>query len=434
PKSTQPSRSVRALVVALSLALALPAFAGADRSYTVRSGDTLIRISRRFRVSVDALRRANRLRSDRVREGQSLRIPSRRSRARRRTHHVVRRGQTLSHIARRYRVSVRSLKRANRLRGDTVRVGQELRIPGRRAENPLPRVPTRPLRPDQEQARATAAELGLGATAAARRLLVEAADARWVALARTAPETIPEHAYGVGTPIDAPAPAQAVARDAGGTATEEELALLEAAEEESAASLEENAGADGAPEPAPAAPDEALAASAAEVPEAAPGTLALPLARGHFMRGWGSGAGGYHLAIDMYEPPGSPVRAAERGVVAYASNGVSGYGRFVLVVHPNGTATGYAHLREALVVPGELLARGQVLGRLGNTGLSRGPHLHFMLLSEGTHCDPLPLFRPGLPHRSGRLVPTEPATWREERPEEVRCLPRSARPYGGRRR
>ncbi|MEO0326629.1 MAG: M23 family metallopeptidase [Myxococcota bacterium] len=152
------------------------------------------------------------------------------------------------------------------------------------------------------------------------------------------------------------------------------------------------------------------------------------------MRGWGSGAGGYHLAIDMYEPPGSPVRAAERGVVAYASTGVRGYGRFVLVVHPNGTTTGYAHLREALVVPGELVARGQVLGRLGNTGLSRGPHLHFMLLHEGEHCDPMPLFRPALARRNGWPVGEARARWVEARPAAVRCLPRSARPYGGRRR
>src|SRR5690606_31569504 len=125
-----------------------------------------------------------------------------------------------------------------------------------------------------------------------------------------------------------------------------------------------------------------------------PGTFHHPLEGGHFLRGWGSGAGGYHLALDLYTPPGSPIRAVERGIVAYSGTGVRGYGRFVILVHPSGLVTAYAHNRESLVVAGELVARGQVIARLGNTGISRGPHLHFMLIDDGEHCDALPLLRP----------------------------------------
>ncbi|MCB9618577.1 MAG: LysM peptidoglycan-binding domain-containing protein [Sandaracinus sp.] len=427
---------MRPALLALALAT-LAAFsawsdARADRRYTVREGDTLARISRRFHVSVRDLQRANRLRGENVRAGQSLTIPGPESdgEARRMGYHVVRRGETLSEIAARHRVPMRELKRLNRLRSDTVRVGQRLRVPGRRRENPLPRLEPRPLRPDQELARERGRELGLGTDRVAQNLLKDPVEARWVEAAAAAPSTVPSHAYGVGTPIERDATMEAVL-DA-----EAELGILsedrdgreegEVDEVSEELALEEN---DDSPlEEAPS--EEGSSTPSADAPEG-PGTLHHPLEGGHFLRGWGSGAGGYHLALDLYTPPGTPIRAVERGLVAYAGTGVRGYGRFVIVVHPNGLVSAYAHNREALVVAGELVARGQVIARLGNTGISRGPHLHFMLIDDGEHCDALPLLRPLARFRNGSVVPTTPSAWTTDRPAEVRCLPRSARPHPG---
>ena len=150
-----------------------------------------------------------------------------------------------------------------------------------------------------------------------------------------------------------------------------------------------------------------------------------PVPGGQFIRGWGSGAGGYHLAMDIRGRTGQTIRACERGIVAYAGDEVSGYGNFVMVVHPNGWVTAYAHNRTNLVVAGQTVTRGERLAQLGNTGLSHGPHLHFMLIHNGEHCDPAPLFRPHLGPSH-----TPEAQWRRaRRPDEVQCLPRSARPH-----
>lgn len=424
------------LLIPLAFLLALlPASGMAQRSHRVRSGETLSHIARRHRVSIVELREANNLRGDGVRVGQRLRIPGRnerRSRARRAGDHIVRRGDTLTTIARRYRVDVRSLRRANRLRGDRLRLGQRIRIPGRRRENHLPRVESLSLRPDQEAAAARAQEFGLGTLRAGQNLLKDPPSDAWINLATEAPLAIPEHAL-------------ANPDDAAGTSAAQMPAPSSEASGQSSETESEN------PEPRPESLDEAtdpeqtsedseqasggranLRHAGEDTGEA--GTLRLPIATAYYMRGWGSGRGGYHLAVDMGSPTGTPILASERGVVAYAGHGIRGYGRFVMIVHPNGLVTAYAHNRELLVVPGELVARGQPIARLGNTGISRGPHLHYMLMHNGEHCDPVPLFRPRVPRRNGAAVESPVVQWGEQRPEEVRCLPRSARPYPGARR
>jgi len=405
-------------MAAWALALGLLTMAGvaqADRTYVVRNGDTLSGIARRFRTSVSTLQRTNRIRGENIRAGTRLRIPGGGSAAaaRRAGYHVVRRGDTLSEIARRYRVSVRALQRANRLRGENIRLGARLRIPGRRSENRLPRLDERELRPDQQDAEGRADSLGIGSVRTAHVLLGgPGPEPRWVEAARRAPLRVPRHAYGEGTPI--------VPRE-----DDEET---EAEETPDDVALEDD-GEEGVEETPPAA-------AGAETPEpaAGPGTLGAPLDHPVFLRGWGSGAGGYHLAIDLYAPPGTPVKAVERGIVAYAGHGLRGYGRMVVILHPDGRTSAYAHNRENLVVAGELVARGQVISLLGNTGISRGPHVHFMYVDQGEHCDALPLMRPRIRWRNGNVVETPSTTWTGERPDEVRCLPRSARPHPGHRR
>ncbi len=121
-----PLRTLRPFLITLLIVLVWAGLAGTAlaREHTVREGQTLARIARRYRVSVQDLRAANRLRSARLRPGQRLRIPAE-------GEIFVRAGETLSHVARRVRISTEELRRTNRLRrGRTLRVGQRLLMPG----------------------------------------------------------------------------------------------------------------------------------------------------------------------------------------------------------------------------------------------------------------------------------------------------------------
>ncbi len=83
--------------------------------------------------------------------------------------------------------------------------------------------------------------------------------------------------------------------------------------------------------------------------------------------------------VDIGAPTGTSIYAAAGGTVIVARQGGwnGGYGSYVVVSHPNGTQTLYAHMSRVLVSPGEAVARGSVLGKIGSTGLSTGAHLHF---------------------------------------------------------
>src|SRR5262249_36385925 len=78
--------------------------------------------------------------------------------------------------------------------------------------------------------------------------------------------------------------------------------------------------------------------------------------------------GAQNDGINIALPENTPVKAAEDGVVAYAGNELKGYGNLVLVRHPNGYVTAYAHAKELLVKRGDQVKRGQVIARSGQTG------------------------------------------------------------------
>lgn len=132
-----------------------------------------------------------------------------------------------------------------------------------------------------------------------------------------------------------------------------------------------------------------------------PGYLQWPLPGYKLGRGFGSG-GGKHLAVDVTAPAGTPVRAMAPGIVGYADDGLKGYGNTVLLVHPGGWVTLYAHLEGFRVEPGARLVRGSVLGDVGHTGVARGDHLHFALLVRGEPVDPMRHMR-GEPSARPRL-------------------------------
>ncbi len=96
----------------------------------------------------------------------------------------------------------------------------------------------------------------------------------------------------------------------------------------------------------------------------------------------------FHSGIDFGAAWGSPVVAAAEGQVLGAGWS-GGYGRQVRVAHGSGIVTTYSHMSAIAAAPGETVRQGQVLGYVGSTGLSTGPHLHFEVLMNGRAVDPM---------------------------------------------
>ncbi|HEY4821916.1 MAG TPA: M23 family metallopeptidase, partial [Xanthobacteraceae bacterium] len=102
-----------------------------------------------------------------------------------------------------------------------------------------------------------------------------------------------------------------------------------------------------------------------------------------------------HTGIDFHGTQGDPIRATASGTVTLAGwNG--GYGRLVEVDHGNGLATRYGHLSEIDVTIGQTIKIGQIVGRLGATGRSTGPHLHYETRVDGEAVDPQKFLRAGI--------------------------------------
>ena len=97
----------------------------------------------------------------------------------------------------------------------------------------------------------------------------------------------------------------------------------------------------------------------------------------------------WHEGVDISAPSGTPVVAVADGVVVRVGDAGDGYGTMVVVDHGGGLASAYAHLSSAVVGPGSVVAAGSVIGRVGSTGRSTGPHLHFELRAFGAQCDPM---------------------------------------------
>jgi murein DD-endopeptidase MepM/ murein hydrolase activator NlpD len=98
----------------------------------------------------------------------------------------------------------------------------------------------------------------------------------------------------------------------------------------------------------------------------------------------------FHTGIDIGVPEGTPVHATADGVVEYAGDQRSGYGRVIFINHPGGFVTVYGHNSRFLVVPGQLVRAGDVIALSGNTGYSTGPHVHYEIRYQGQVVDPAP--------------------------------------------
>jgi murein DD-endopeptidase MepM/ murein hydrolase activator NlpD len=119
----------------------------------------------------------------------------------------------------------------------------------------------------------------------------------------------------------------------------------------------------------------------------------MPVEAGYYSSNYGyridpiTGRSTFHTGVDIIASPGTPVMAAAGGVVA-TSAFVPEYGNIVEVDHDNGLTTRYAHLSRSLVKVGDVVMKGQVIARVGATGRTTGPHLHFEVREKGIPLNP----------------------------------------------
>ena len=128
--------------------------------------------------------------------------------------------------------------------------------------------------------------------------------------------------------------------------------------------------------------------------KAAEATGALPTfrwpVRGKVITSYGAKTNGKsNDGINLAVPEGTPVKAAEDGVVAYSGNELKGYGNLVLIRHSNGYVTAYAHASELLVKRGDTIKRGQIIAKSGQSGEVASPQLHFEIRKGSSPVDPL---------------------------------------------
>ena len=112
-------------------------------------------------------------------------------------------------------------------------------------------------------------------------------------------------------------------------------------------------------------------------------------ARGHIVQNFGEKNGNKSDGINIALPEGTPVKAAENGVVAYAGNELKGYGNLVLIRHDNGFVSAYANNGDLKVKKGDAIRRGQVIATSGQSGNVTSPQLHFELRKGATPVDPM---------------------------------------------
>lgn len=129
------------------------------------------------------------------------------------------------------------------------------------------------------------------------------------------------------------------------------------------------------------------------------GDWSLPLEKGYVLTsGFGirthpiSGLVKLHTGLDFAAPTGTPAHAAASGRVTFAGV-ASGYGNLVRIQHANGIETYYGHLSAISVTAGAQVNPGDLIGRVGSTGNSTGPHLHFEVRLRGTPTDPMPFLQ-----------------------------------------
>jgi murein DD-endopeptidase MepM/ murein hydrolase activator NlpD len=118
-------------------------------------------------------------------------------------------------------------------------------------------------------------------------------------------------------------------------------------------------------------------------------------ARGYFSRGFGmkedpfTGNHQFHAGVDIANRTGTPIYASADGSVRYAAFDNGGLGNLVEIDHGFGYVTRYGHLSKLKVVKGQTVKRGALIGYMGSTGYSTGPHLHYEVIRNDRHVNPM---------------------------------------------
>lgn len=312
---------------------------------------------------------------------------------------VIAQGETLDTISSRYGVPRSALISANGLSGPNVSPGSRLVIPVYSAGG-SPRVAQARSEPRAETLRPIATPASRPALAPVRVAVAPvdaAAKARAAAEAKAKAAADAEAMRESRAKFAAEAKAKAEARKAQIQAQAKARPVAEArpaapAPEKAKPTVVASAPAEqrvsAVPKSAPEAADPKTTASLPKVEEAvAKADFRWP-ARGRVIAGY-SGKGA-NEGINIAVPEGTPVKAAEGGVVAYAGSELKGYGNLVLIRHPNGYVSAYAHNGELNVKRGESVKRGQVVAKSGQTGNVSSPQLHFELRKGASPVDPVP--------------------------------------------
>lgn len=291
---------------------------GPPRSYKVRKGDTLNKVANKLGLSVAQLKKANGLRSSKLRVGQVLKGPRTSAKA-----YVVGPGDTIFSIARRFGVSVEALRAENGLvRRGSIHTGDKLRLPaGYHDRGPIiTAVPV--ARPDGGES----------------------------APLRPEPET--------ATPETAPKPA----------AVEQQAAVAPQTGSSASAASRSFAG---------SVAQVAAPLTDAQIMELGQGRFQWPL-QGAIISAFGPKAPGQRNdGINIQASTGDPVHAAAPGEVVYAGDQVPGFGNLVLIKHADGWVTAYSHLSRLAVKIKQHVSQGQEIGQAGATGGVPAPQLHF---------------------------------------------------------
>jgi murein DD-endopeptidase MepM/ murein hydrolase activator NlpD len=304
---------------------------------------------------------------------------------------IVGTSDTLDILARRYNVSPAAILQANGYKGPRVlSPGQQLIIPRQSVATPAPALAAPASRAIASSSAAPSVHVvnsGETLLGIARRNHLSAAE-----LAKA--NNLDLHAkLRLGTSLIVPAKSAAIvpaATQPGGIAPAQPAAALAAPATKMAAATV------GPPQSARLAqattkveePSVEAPAKAAEATGALP-TFRWPV-RGKVITSYGAKTNGKaNDGINLAVPEGTPVKAAEDGVVAYSGNELKGYGNLVLVRHSNGYVTAYAHASELMVKRGDTIKRGQVIAKSGQSGEVGSPQLHFEIRKGSAPVDPL---------------------------------------------
>ena len=323
----------------------------------VCAGDTLIGLARDHNVTVLGLMRENNLASDKILIGQRLSIPNE-------FVHVVQPGDQLLSLASRYSVPYDNLIAANELRRPyTIFPEQRLAIPrgpvDRQVAGNTPsndRLPDSP--PVTNQAPSGPVIIGSGAPSAAKPVVVEQSKQQQAPVTEAAKAPAAPSSVAAGAPVPRNKPAQPAAV------------------------------------PAAEANKQAVVEAPKKPAEAAPAAFLLPV-QGRIVSEYGPKSGGLHNdGINIAAPRGTPILATADGEIAYAGDGLPGFGNLILIRHDDGWTSAYAHADSMAVKRGDQIKRGDTLGTVGSTGSVTEPQLHFELRKHDRAVDPKPLLGP----------------------------------------